>query len=157
MPFESRCAEVRHLLMNGTRSIYQKGVLCMGLHSNNSRLVLPTSKQVNAEFQRRQHNRISGFYPDTGPFSRERYPKHLAFFKAGGEYRERAAIAANRVGKTEGIGAYETTCHLTGKYPDWWCGHRFDHPIQAWVAGDTNTTTRDILQAKLLGKMTRED
>src|SRR5581483_4185882 len=78
-------------------------------------------------------------------------------FKAGGEYRERAAIAANRVGKTEGIGAYETTCHLTGKYPDWWCGHRFDHPIQAWVAGDTNTTTRDILQAKLLGKMTRED
>jgi len=52
---------------------------------------------------------------------------------------------------TWGVGAYETTLHLTGLYPDWWEGRRFDRPISAWVAGDTRTTTRDIVQHALLG------
>lgn len=64
---------------------------------------------------------------------------------------ERCMMAANRVGKTWGVGAYETTLHLTGRYPDWWVGRRFDRPIAAWVAGDTRTTTRDIIQQALLG------
>jgi hypothetical protein len=64
---------------------------------------------------------------------------------------ERAAIAANRVGKTWGIGGFETTLHLTGDYPEWWEGRRFDHPIEAWVAGDTGQTTRDIVQDALMG------
>jgi phage terminase large subunit-like protein len=41
--------------------------------------------------------------------------------------------------------------HLTGLYPDWWEGHRFEGPISAWAAGISTTTTRDILQAELLG------
>lgn len=60
-------------------------------------------------------------------------------------------MAANRIGKTEGAGGFETVLHLTGLYPDWWEGRRFRRAIRAWVAGDTNETTRDILQAKLLG------
>jgi hypothetical protein len=36
-----------------------------------------------------------------------------------------------------GIGGFETTLHLTGDYPEWWEGRRFDHPIEAWVAGET--------------------
>lgn len=64
---------------------------------------------------------------------------------------ERAAIAANRVGKTWGIGGYETALHLTGEYPDWWDGRRFDRPIDAWAAGDTSETTRDIVQLALFG------
>lgn len=60
-------------------------------------------------------------------------------------------LAANRVGKTEGVGGYETTLHLTGKYPDWWPGRRFTYPISAWAAGDTSKTVRDIIQFKLLG------
>lgn len=59
-------------------------------------------------------------------------------------------MAANRVGKTEG-GAFELTCHLTGKYPQWWQGKRFSKPIKAWAAGDTSKTVREILQEKLLG------
>lgn len=59
-------------------------------------------------------------------------------------------MAGNRVGKTL-VGAYETTVHLTGEYPDWWIGRRFDGPIDAWAAGDTSETTRDIVQAELLG------
>ena len=60
-------------------------------------------------------------------------------------------LAANRVGKTEGVGGYELTLHLTGWYPDWWVGRRFNRPVRAWAAGDTSTTVRDILQRKLFG------
>lgn len=52
---------------------------------------------------------------------------------------------------TEGGGGYELTLHLTGEYPGWWEGYRFENPIDAWAAGDTNETVRDIIQFKLLG------
>lgn len=122
---------------------------------------------IAAEEQRRARNKIQKYYPDTGPLRRELYPKHMQFFAGGGEHtpipdccptgctgkphRERACIAANRIGKTEGIGAYETTLHATGQYPDWWVGRRFDRPIRAWAAGDTSKTVRESIQPKLLG------
>jgi len=79
--------------------------------------------------------------------------KHMQFFAAGAEHRERAMMAANRVGKTWGVGGYETALHLTGRYPDWWEGRRFEHPIEAWAAGDTGEPTRDIVQHALMGPM----
>lgn len=95
------------------------------------------------------------YYPETGPLRRELYAKHLKFFAAGKVHRERAAIAANRVGKTEGLGAYETALHLTGLYHrdefNWWPGRRWTRPINCLCGGDTGTTTRDIIVAKLLG------
>jgi phage terminase large subunit-like protein len=93
------------------------------------------------------------YYPDEGPLRRELYPKHLQFFKGGTQHRERLFMAANRVGKTEGVGGYEATLHLTGRYPDWWEGRRFDRPIMGWAAGKTNETTRDIVQTKVFGKV----
>jgi phage terminase large subunit-like protein len=62
-------------------------------------------------------------------------------------------MAANRIGKTFGIGGYETALHLTGLYPDWWVGHRFCQATEWWVAGDTAETTRDIVQAALMGPL----
>jgi phage terminase large subunit-like protein len=107
---------------------------------------------VLTEAQRRHDtNRIADVYPDEGPLRRELYPKHIAFFKAGATHMERAAIAANRVGKTWGIGGYETTVHLTGDYPPWWEGRRFESPVDVWAAGDTSETTRDIVQLALMG------
>lgn len=104
------------------------------------------------EQQRRANRRkILTYFPDSGPLRRELYPKHLEFFAAGEEYRERLMLAANRVGKTEGVGGYELAIHLTGQYPEWWNGRRFNRPITAWAAGDTGVTVRDILQHKLLG------
>lgn len=104
------------------------------------------------ERQRRTERRkLFTFYPDAGPLRRELYAKHLEFFAAGNDYRERCMLAANRVGKTEGVGGYELALHLTGRYPDWWVGRRFDRPVKAWAAGDTAKTVRDILQRKLLG------
>lgn len=90
--------------------------------------------------------------PDGTTFhSRHKYPKHMEFFEAGAKYRERCAMAANRVGKTFGMGGYEMACHLTGQYPHWWPGRRFAKPVRAWAAGKTNETTRDIVQSTLLG------
>ncbi len=108
--------------------------------------------QLLEEKQRRASRRkIYAYYPDKGPLRRELYPKHLSFFEAGVKYRQRLMLAANRVGKTEGVGLYELVWHLTGDYPEWWTGRRFDRPIKAWAAGDTGKTVREILQAKLLG------
>src|ERR1700675_750679 len=101
--------------------------------------------------RRTARRKLQTYYPNDGPLRRELYPKHLQFFKAGAEHNERLFMAANRVGKTEGVGAYEATLHLTGMYPDWWEGRRFKHAISAWASGQTSKTTRDIIQAALLG------
>jgi phage terminase large subunit-like protein len=105
------------------------------------------------ELERRlsQRTKIDSYYPDSGDLRRELYPKHTELFKAGANRRERAFLAANRVGKSEGVGGYETTLHLTGLYPEWWEGRRFNHPITAWAAGDSAKTVRDIVQRILLG------
>jgi phage terminase large subunit-like protein len=101
--------------------------------------------------RRKKERKISGYFPDDGPLKRDLYPKHLAYFAAGKTYRERLMMAANRIGKTESIGGYEMVLHMTGRYPSWWEGRKFDQPVSAWAAGDTGKTTRDILQMKLLG------
>lgn len=102
--------------------------------------------------RRMNYRKLYSYYPDTGALRRELYVKHLEFFKAGPKKRERLMLAANRVGKTEGVGGYEMTLHLTGLYPKWWTGRRFDRPISAWAAGTSGKTTRDIVQTKLFGK-----
>lgn len=100
--------------------------------------------------QRLAANRIRNLYPDEGPLRRELYAKHMQFFAAGATFQERCFMAGNRVGKTV-VGAFETTLHLTGDYPDWWDGRRFAHPVDWWACGDTAETTRDIVQFELLG------
>ena len=95
-------------------------------------------------------NRFFRMYPETGRFSRHAYRVHCNFFAAGGRYLERLAMAGNRTGKTHGA-AYEFTCHLTGLYPDWWQGRRFDRPVDAWAVGESNEVLRDVIMEKLFG------
>ncbi len=87
---------------------------------------------------------------------RDLYQQHLEFFRAGADFRERCFMCANRIGKTLSGGGYEMSCHLTGLYPNWWEGRRFDVPISAWAAGDTYETTRDIIQLNLLGEVSHQ-
>jgi len=102
--------------------------------------------------RRAKGRKLQTYFPDAGPLRRDLYQKHLKFFESGAKFRERCFLAGNRVGKTETGGGYELVLHLTGRYPAWWTGRRFDKPIQAWGAGDTAKTVRDIIQMKLLGK-----
>lgn len=114
--------------------------------------------------RRARQNRFYKLFPDEDTvepdgsiiYAREKYKKHLEFFEAGRKYRERCAMAGNRVGKTYGMGGYEMTAHLTGQYPKWWKGRRFSRPIRAWAAGKTNETTRDILQFEMMGEMLKK-
>ena len=78
------------------------------------------------------------------------YLKQMEFHKTGSTNRERCFMAGNQLGKTLS-GGMEMAMHLTGNYPDWWQGRRFEHPIRAWAAGNSSETTRDNPQRVLLG------
>ena len=78
------------------------------------------------------------------------YPFQRETHDAGTNNPERMLMAANRVGKTQCAGA-EVAYHLTGEYPDWWQGKRFDGPVLVWVGSVTNEASRDITQKELLG------
>jgi len=77
------------------------------------------------------------------------FAHQMRFFATGSSDR-RGILAANRVGKTVST-CYETAMHLTGRYPDWWPGRRFDRPITAMVAGEGWGQVAMVLQNELLG------
>jgi Terminase large subunit, T4likevirus-type, N-terminal len=118
--------------------------------SNDAKLRLPAQPQIESELRRRRAAFVT-LFPDSGPLGREFYSKHLEFFAAGATCKERLFMAANRVGKTV-AGAFEATCHLTGRYPHWWQGKRFEGAIDGWACGTNSQTTRDVVQGVLLGK-----
>ena len=66
-------------------------------------------------------------------------------------HRERLLMAGNQLGKTYS-GAAEAAIHLTGKYPDWWEGRRWDRPVRAWAGSETGEVTRDGVQRLLIGE-----
>ena len=90
---------------------------------------------------RKTFHRLSYFTP---------YEKQRKFLALGATKRERLLMAGNRLGKTE-TGAFEAACHLTGEYPPWWTGKRFDHAIVMWACGETSAAVREVIQNKLCG------
>lgn len=98
--------------------------------------------------------RFYRMFPDEGPLRRELYPKHLEFFDLGSRKTARLFLGGTGTGKTEGAGGYETVCHLTGEYPAWWRGKRFNRPVSWWIGANSLETFRDSVQKKLWG--TRE-
>lgn len=111
---------------------------------------LPPMEILQEILRRKQSNRITKFFPETGPLRRELYIKHMKHFDAGRLHDERLFLAANKVGKSL-AGGYETALHATGLYPDWWTGKVFDHPTNGWACNNTATDVRDINQQILLG------
>lgn len=93
--------------------------------------------------QRSRTNRLRDYRP---------YAKQADFHAAGALYRERLLMAGNQQGKTWSAG-FETAMHLTGRYPAWWQGKVFDHPLAAWAAGVTTEVTRDSVQRILCGRI----
>lgn len=77
------------------------------------------------------------------------FEHQLRFFKTGQSDR-RGILAANRIGKTVST-CFETAMHLTGQYPEWWKGKRFNRAITAMVAGEGWTQVALVLQNELLG------
>ena len=96
---------------------------------------------LETEGQMRKYNRLA-FYEPAGH-------KHRAFHDL--KVKVGAFFGGNRSGKTVAT-CVEDVFHMTGKYPDWWDGIRYECPIEMWAASDTNETTRDILQKQFLGE-----
>ena len=71
---------------------------------------IPSRAAIDAELLYRAQHKIDSFYPETGPLRRDLYVPHMECFEAGAKFAERCFMAANRVGKSEGVGAYEMTC-----------------------------------------------
>ena len=108
-------------------------------------------KLAEAYQKQRSEERLGQYNP---------YPYQSLFHEGldmrGEPAKQRLLMAAKKVGKTF-CGATELAIHLTGLYPDWWQGHRFDNAIRAWGAGNTTANTRDIVQTELLGEAGEPD
>lgn len=114
------------------------------------------SEVLQSKLDHVKYNQRDLMFPDTGIYRRELYGKYINFLTAGAKYRQRAFIAANRVGKTR-LAAYEMMLHLTGDYPAWWKGKKFTNPINAWAAGISNESTKQIIQQELFGDIDQGD
>tara|TARA_R100000081_G_C4808703_1_gene169474 strand:+ start:335 stop:1750 length:1416 start_codon:yes stop_codon:yes gene_type:complete len=97
--------------------------------------------EIARELQYRKDTNRMAFYE---PYE---YQKKFHNTKA----QQRLLMAGNRIGKSF-CGAMEMAFHLTGQYPNWWNGRRFNRPIRAWAGGASNETTRDICQKELVGQ-----
>lgn len=73
------------------------------------------------------------------------HSKQELFHKLGAKARQRVFLGGNRTGKTL-CACVEVALHLTGLYPSWWKGKRYDHPVDVWVAGVSKTSTKTVLQ-----------
>lgn len=114
------------------------------------RLKRELAEALQAKADYIKYHKMECSFPETGPFRRDLYKKHILFMNASGEYSQLAIIAANRVGKTF-MGAYLMALHLTGLYPDWYKGRRFTDSISAWAASVTSEATKKVLQFELMG------
>jgi len=112
------------------------------LRSKQEPLDMEKAVEIAKEIKKRQRFSKIDFY--------DPYPYQEEFHSTGVGANQRLLMAANRIGKSY-CGAAEMAYHLTGLYPKWWKGRRFNKPITAWAGGVSNETTRDIVQAELLG------
>lgn len=60
-------------------------------------------------------------------------------------------LAAGMVHHNTYSGAAEMAMHLTGQYPDWWEGRRWDRAIKAWAGGKDSMSVRDSVARLLVG------
>lgn len=104
------------------------------------------AKLRREQAKRKRENRLAEFRP---------YTRQREFFAAGATHRERLLMAGNQLGKTF-CGGAEVAYHVTGLYPDWWGGRRFDRPTRWWASSVTGEATRDNVQAKLVGPPERQ-
>lgn len=97
-----------------------------------------------AELERsvKTENRIAFFKP---------YAKQREFCDLSAVKREIMLSGGNKVGKSE-VGAFKVACHMTGDYPPWWRGKRWNRPTKGWIAGETSLVVRDVQQRKLCGE-----
>lgn len=122
---------------------------------HNRHQLLNIARAIQAFSEHKKFNLIDSVYPADGPFSRDKYHKHVQFFTAGANHRFRVLGGGNGSGKSF-TGSYELALHLTGEYPEWWQGHKFKKAIKVWVICESGSLWRDSMQQVLLGSVGEE-
>lgn len=117
--------------------------------------LLTIARAIQVFSEHKKFNLIDSIFPETGPFSRDKYHKAMEYFKAGATHRFRVLGGGNGSGKSFD-GSYELSLHMTGDYPDWWEGHRFKKAIKVWVVCESGSLWRDSMQSCLLGSTGEE-
>lgn len=74
-----------------------------------------------------------------------------AFFDLTKEADFLLLAGGNRVGKTLAL-SIMSYCHLTGFYPHWWRGHKFNYPIEAWIGCTTENSLIDLKDKWFFGE-----
>lgn len=60
----------------------------------------------------------------------------------------------NRVGKSQ-VGGFTTSRHVTGVYPAWWMGLRYDYPVKAYAVSTSRAKQLEVVQPLLVGQPDR--
>lgn len=107
-------------------------------------LKLARQSLTSAEFRKKFH--LADFF---GP--EQFYPPQLRHFAGGATKHQRLLRGGNQVGKSFAC-AFEASLHMTGRYPRWWTGKRFNRPTRGWVVGVTAQLVRDGPQRQLVSK-----
>jgi phage terminase large subunit-like protein len=106
---------------------------------------------LKAKEQYIKYNFAESIFPATGPYSRDKYKKHLELIKATATHNFCLFGAGNQLGKTL-TAAFIIRTVATGKYPDWWEGRRWDRPVNILIASVTPAQIRKAIQTKLFGR-----
>lgn len=107
---------------------------------------LKEALEITKELERRKRtNRLRDYKP---------YAKQVDYHAS--THREVLFMAGNQLGKTM-AGTAEDAMHLTGEYPEWWTGYRFDKPITMLCGSESYELTRDGLQRLLIGPPANEE
>jgi phage terminase large subunit-like protein len=99
---------------------------------------------TSAEYRKKFH--LADFW---GP--NEFYAPQLKFFSEGATHHQRLIRGGNQVGKSFAC-AFEASLHMTGQYPRWWKGKRFNKPTRGWIVGTSAALVRDGPQRQLTNK-----
>jgi phage terminase large subunit-like protein len=108
--------------------------------------IMRLAKQAltSAEYRKKFH--AADFF---GP--QEFYEPQLKFFAEGKTHHQRLLRGGNQVGKSFSA-AFEASLHMTGRYPRWWPGKKFNKATRGWVVGVTAQLVRDGPQRQLVSR-----
>jgi phage terminase large subunit-like protein len=108
--------------------------------------IMRLAKQAltSSEFRKKFHL-VDFFGPE------EFYEPQLKFFAEGKTHHQRLLRGGNQVGKSFSA-AFEASLHMTGQYPKWWPGKKFDKPTRGWIVGVTAQLVRDGPQRQMVSR-----
>ena len=109
--------------------------------------LLKLARQALTSSEFRKKFNVADFW---GPA--EFYEPQLRFFAEGAKYHQRLIRGGNQVGKSFSC-AFEAALHMTGQYPKWWKGRRFNKPTRGWIVGVTAQLVRDGPQRQLTNRL----